>query len=106
MVWKKSVGLSKTRNGNIGAFICVRITQFGDCPELIKEVLQGEHNNYLSVEDLQSIKDNVHGRLAKGGEYITTSKNSTGNLNFIRKSWSSSDIKEISDLLEKNNENH
>lgn len=92
-------GLIQTNNGLHGAMISVRITQIGDNVEVIKSLLRREYDDYLSQESYGKLIEEIKRRLAKGGYYYDSKRNSQGTLDIITVRWSEEDKQEILALL-------
>lgn len=89
-----------TTEGLRGAQISINITQLGNNVEAIKGLLCGEFDDFLSKDHYNNLITKISQRIDDGGYYLTTKRNNTGNLDFVRVYWSQQDKEEIKRLLE------
>ena len=95
-----------TDEGVYSGLIAVTITQFGNNVDIIKKLLLGELDDYVTSEQKIRYTLNIQELIAEGGSYLTTVRNREGSLDFVRVPWEESDLNEIKNLMERYHESN
>lgn len=90
-----------TDEGIYSGLISVTITQFGNNVDIIKNLLLGELDDYVTSEQKVRYILKIQELISEGGSYLTTVRNYEGNLDFVRVPWEESDLNEIKSLMER-----
>lgn len=93
--------IMNTEDGLTGAVISTNITFGGKNVDIIKGVITGECDQYLTQECKDALIANIKRRVNSGGRYQTMERNSKGTLDIVQNYWDTSDYEEISELLKR-----
>lgn len=97
----RDMTIMNTEDGLTGAVISTSITLGGKNVDIIKRVITGECDEYLTQECKDALIANIERRVQSGGKYQTMERNSKGTLDIVQNYWDTSDYEEICELLKR-----